>query len=147
MEEKTAVEEISRLYPTVHRRLRTSSRLLPGRDLTARMASVLCYLMSCGPLTVGDLAARLRLSRAATTELLDRVEIRGLAERTRDERDRRRVYVRITERGRAAAGADGDVDAPDDDPLATAVRMMTPQERQGLVDGLRALLRERPAIG
>ena len=41
----------------------------------------------------------------------------------------------------------GDVDAPEDDPLATAVRMMTPQERQGLVDGLRALLRERPAIG
>ncbi|WP_169985331.1 MarR family winged helix-turn-helix transcriptional regulator [Microbispora sp. H10836] len=149
MEENAAVEEISRLYPAVHRRLRTSGRLLPGRDLTARMVSVLRHLMSYGPLTVGDLAGRLRLSRAATTELLDRVESRGLVARTRDQRDRRRVYVRITEAGRAAAaaGAGRDDAGRDDDPLTAAVRTMTPQERQGLVDGLRALLRERPAGG
>ncbi|MEV4459198.1 MarR family transcriptional regulator [Microbispora sp. NPDC049633] len=148
MEENAAVEEISRLYPAVHRRLRTSGRLLPGRDLTARMVSVLRHLVSYGPLTVGDLAGRLRLSRAATTELLDRVEGRGLVARVRDQRDRRRVYVRITEAGRAAAGGAGRDDAGrDDDPLAAAVRTMTPQERQGLVDGLRALLRDGPAGG
>ncbi|MEN3535495.1 helix-turn-helix domain-containing protein [Microbispora sp. ZYX-F-249] len=147
MEENTAVEEISRLYPAVHRRLRTSGRLLPGRDLTARMVSVLRHLVSYGPLTVGDLAGRLRLSRAATTELLDRVETRGLVARTRDQRDRRRVYVRVTEAGRAAAGGEGRDDAGRDDPLTAAVRTMTPQERQGLVDGLRALLRERPGGG
>ncbi|WP_182908325.1 MarR family transcriptional regulator [Microbispora sp. H13382] len=148
MEENAAVEEISRLYPAVHRRLRTSGRLLPGRDLTARMVSVLRHVVSYGPLTVGDLAGRLRLSRAATTELLDRVESRGLVARTRDQRDRRRVYVRITEAGRAAADGAGRDDAGrGDDPLTAAVRTMTPQERQGLVDGLRALLRERPAGG
>ncbi|MGW5261322.1 MarR family winged helix-turn-helix transcriptional regulator [Microbispora sp. NPDC004025] len=148
MEENAAVEEISRLYPAVHRRLRTSGRLLPGRDLTARMVSVLRHLVSYGPLTVGDLAGRLRLSRAAATELLDRVEGRGLVARVRDQRDRRRVYVRITEAGRAAAGGAGRDDAGcDDDPLAAAVRTMTPQERQGLVDGLRALLRDGPADG
>lgn len=148
MEEKAAVEEITRLYPAVHRRLRTSGRLLPGGDVTARMLSALRHLVAYGPLTVGDLAGRLRLSRAATTELLDRVESRGLVARVRDQRDRRRVYVRITETGRTATVNAGRDDAErDDDPLAAAVRTMTPQERQGLVDGLRALLRGRPAGG
>ncbi|MBX6387338.1 MAG: MarR family transcriptional regulator [Microbispora sp.] len=143
MDEQAAVEEISRLYPAVHRRLRSSGRLLPGGDVTARMLSVLRHLASSGPLTVGDLGGRLRLSRAATTELLDRIESRGLVARVRDQHDRRRVYVGITEAGRAVTVNTG-AGPERDDPLTAAVRTMTPQERQGLVDGLRALLREGP---
>lgn len=147
MEEEAAVEEISRLYPAVHRRLRTSGRLLPGGGVTARMLSVLRHLVSYGPLTVGELAGHLRLSRAATTELVDRVEGRGLVARVRDHRDRRRVYVRITDAGRttATSAARDEAERGGDDPLTTAVRTMTPQERQGLVDGMRALLRGRSA--
>lgn len=51
------------------------------------------------------------------------------------------MFVWVTEEGRAAAAAA----APrvlEDDLLAQAVRTMTPQERQGLVTGLRALLRD-----
>ncbi|GGO06869.1 hypothetical protein GCM10010116_13680 [Microbispora rosea subsp. aerata] len=145
MEEKTAVEEISRLYPAVHRCLRPSGRSPRGGDVTARMLSVLRCLVAHGPLTVGDLGGRLRLSPAATTELLDRMESRGLVGRVRGRSDRRRVYVRITDAGRAASARAGRGDPGYDDPLVAAVRTMTPQERQGLVDGLRALLRECPA--
>jgi DNA-binding MarR family transcriptional regulator len=49
-----------------------------------------------GPMTAGRLAERARLSPGATTALLDRLEKRGLARRTRDTRDRRRVLVEVT---------------------------------------------------
>ena len=49
-----------------------------------------------GPMTAGRLAERARLSPAATTALLDRLEEKGLARRTRDTEDRRRVLVEVT---------------------------------------------------
>ena len=49
-----------------------------------------------GPMTAGRLAERARLSPGAITALVDRLEERGLARRTRDEEDRRRVLVEVT---------------------------------------------------
>ena len=49
-----------------------------------------------GPMTAGRLAERARLSPAATTSVLDRLERKGLARRTRDTADRRRVFVEVT---------------------------------------------------
>jgi DNA-binding MarR family transcriptional regulator len=49
-----------------------------------------------GPMTAGRLAERARLSPGAMTALLDRLEKRGLARRTRDTQDRRRVLVEAT---------------------------------------------------
>jgi DNA-binding MarR family transcriptional regulator len=49
-----------------------------------------------GPMTAGQLAERARLSPGAMTALLDRLEQRGLARRTRDTEDRRRVLVEVT---------------------------------------------------
>jgi DNA-binding MarR family transcriptional regulator len=49
-----------------------------------------------GPMTAGRLAERARLSPGAMTALLDRLEKRGLARRTRDAQDRRRVLVEVT---------------------------------------------------
>jgi DNA-binding MarR family transcriptional regulator len=138
MDERIAAEEIGRLYPAVYRRFKASPRPVQGTDLTPRMLSVLRHLQTAGPLTVGELAEHLGLSRAATTELVDRIEERGMVARIRDERDRRRVFVWTTEEGRAAVS----IRVLEDDLLAKAVQKMTPEERQGLVEGLRALLRE-----
>lgn len=49
-----------------------------------------------GPMTAGRLAERARLSPGAMTALLDRLERRGFARRTRDTKDRRRVLVEVT---------------------------------------------------
>ena len=49
-----------------------------------------------GPMTAGRLAERARLSPGAMTALLDRLEKRGFARRTRDTTDRRRVLVEVT---------------------------------------------------
>jgi len=49
-----------------------------------------------GPMTAGQLAERARLSPAAMTALLDRLEDKGLARRVRDTTDRRRVLAEVT---------------------------------------------------
>ncbi|MGP3958560.1 MarR family winged helix-turn-helix transcriptional regulator [Nonomuraea sp. 3N208] len=140
MEEAEAAREVARLYPAVYRRFKASRRPIAA-GLTARMHAVLAHLLAAGPLTLSELAEHLQLSKAATTELVTRVEERGLVSRIRDERDRRRVFVWVTDEGRAAAAAA----APrvlEEDLLAQAVRKMTLREREGLVAGLRALLRD-----
>jgi DNA-binding MarR family transcriptional regulator len=48
-----------------------------------------------GPMSAGRLAERARLSPGATTALIDRLERKGYARRTRDTEDRRRVLVEI----------------------------------------------------
>lgn len=49
-----------------------------------------------GPMTSGELAARLSLSTGATTRVIDRLVEAGFARRTTDAADRRRVLVEST---------------------------------------------------
>lgn len=139
MDERAAAEEIGRLYPAVYRRFKASHRPVGDSGLTARMLAVLRHLAAAGPLTLGELAAHLRLSKAATTELADRIEERGLVARIRDERDRRRVFIWVTDEGQAKVAAAGRV--LEGDALLDAVGRMTQEERRHLVEGLRALVR------
>jgi DNA-binding MarR family transcriptional regulator len=135
---KIAADEIGRLYPAVYRRFHVSRRPIAGSDLTPRMLGVLHHLAAGGPLTLGELATHLSLSKATATELVTRVQERGLVDRMRDERDRRRVYVWLTEHGRQRANAHARVLA--DDELLAAVDRMTPTDRASLINGLHALL-------
>lgn len=54
------------------------------------------------PRVVSDLAELLGITTAGTTGLVDRLCKQGLVDRYRDEADRRLVWVRITDAGRAA---------------------------------------------
>lgn len=71
-----------------------------GRALDLGPADLRCldWLVD-GPKTAGALATATGLRPAATTALIDRLEARGLVERVRDESDRRRVLVRMTDEG------------------------------------------------
>jgi DNA-binding MarR family transcriptional regulator len=71
-----------------------------GRALALGPADLRCldWLVD-GPKTAGDIATATGLRPAATTALIDRLEAKGLVERFRDEADRRRVLVRMTEEG------------------------------------------------
>ena len=52
------------------------------------------------PLSAGRIAERVSLSQGTVTLILDKLESRGLVRRARDEGDRRKVLVTLTEGGR-----------------------------------------------
>jgi DNA-binding MarR family transcriptional regulator len=54
-------------------------------------------LQERGPMSAGELAAATGLSPGAITTLVDRLETDGYVRRTRDEDDRRRVVIELTE--------------------------------------------------
>ena len=68
--------------------------------ITAPQLVCLRYLDRNGPLTPSELAREVSLSQATVTGILDRLEARGLVERRRDHKDRRRVSIHQTEEGK-----------------------------------------------
>ena len=61
-------------------------------------------LLRIGPLSAGELSAKLGLSASGTTPLLDRLEEAGTVRRVRSaEGDRRRITIELTADGRAVA--------------------------------------------
>jgi DNA-binding MarR family transcriptional regulator len=57
-----------------------------------------------GPMTAGQLAETTGLTSGAMTTALDRLERAGFVRRIRDDQDRRRVLVQITDEAHAMAG-------------------------------------------
>ena len=70
-------------------------------DLTMPQAQAL-RVLRYGPLCTGALAAELRISAPAVTQLTDRLTRKQLIERRAVDGDRRSVLVRLTDRGRRA---------------------------------------------
>jgi DNA-binding MarR family transcriptional regulator len=73
-----------------------SRRLMQSHGLTGPQALVLQAVVSKVEITAGDLAGRISLSQATVTDIVRRLEQRGLLTRARSESDRRRVIVRPT---------------------------------------------------
>jgi DNA-binding MarR family transcriptional regulator len=69
---------------------------------TPPQVHALAWLGTDGALTMGVLAQRLGVTEKTVTGIVDRLEGQRLAERVRDEADRRIVHVRLTNAGRAA---------------------------------------------
>jgi len=84
--------------------LQDVAELLKPYNLTPTQYNVLRILRGAGEagLTAGDVGDRMITRDPDVTRLLDRLETRGLAERSRCTEDRRVVWTRITPAGRAA---------------------------------------------
>lgn len=63
--------------------------------------------MGAGGIPLGQLISELGVSKQAAGQLVDTLVLRGYLERTADAEDRRKLTVTLTERGRAAAAAQG----------------------------------------
>ena len=101
--------------------------------LSARGWGVLSTLAESGPLTQIELATALAIDRTAMVYLLDELEQSGLAERVRNQDDRRSFLIHLTGEGqqaqrKAATALAGAAD--------TLLRPLDPEER----DLLRTLL-------
>jgi DNA-binding MarR family transcriptional regulator len=90
------MEEVSRrFFRYVHNRIQTEGGLTPSQFF------LLKELEAEGALTVTEAAQRLGTTVAGATGLLDRMARSGLIERSRDEADRRLVWVRMSSTGAA----------------------------------------------
>jgi DNA-binding MarR family transcriptional regulator len=68
--------------------------------LTGSQLWVIKILDGASVMKVTDLARRMYLHPATMVGLLDRLEVKGLVQRTRSDKDRRVVHVTITDQGR-----------------------------------------------
>jgi DNA-binding MarR family transcriptional regulator len=60
-------------------------------------------LIGSGGLPLSDVISDLGVSKQTASELVDTLVVRGYVERTEDPRDRRRVFLTLTDRGNAAS--------------------------------------------
>lgn len=84
-----------------------SKRLAKTSGLTAPQILLLQAIRKLQDATSGRLAMEVNLSQATVTNILDRLEKRGLVLRERSTVDKRKVHVRLTERGNTVL-----IDAP-----------------------------------
>lgn len=134
-----AAKRVARLFPEVYRRYHWAQRV-KGAELpvSRRALEVLQHLQASGPLTVGEQAEHLGLRRNSVSEMLQRLEAKGLIARIRDERDERRVLVWLTDSGRDVVSRIGQVLAPD--LLAGTMVALSPEERAIVVRGIELLV-------
>ncbi len=129
-----AARRVARAFPEVYRRYHWANRVRNGDlPVTRRALEVLLHLAASGPLTVGEQAEHLGLRRNSVSELLQRLEEKGLVARIRDERDERRVLVWLTQAGRDVVSRVGQVLAPD--LLTQVLERMSADERSAVVRG------------
>jgi DNA-binding MarR family transcriptional regulator len=139
--------ELARLYAEVTIAFKRSDRQPPpelrkaaeGAGLGPRHAApILTLAFADEELSVSELAQRIGLSLATTSQLVGELSRAGLVERSEDERDRRRTLVRLPEAYRP------DIQAMLHEqiaPLQRALERMSPQARKHFLEGFR-LLRE-----
>jgi DNA-binding MarR family transcriptional regulator len=133
-----ATQRVGRLFPEVYRRYHWAQRVTGASlPVTRRAIGVLQHLSASGPLTVGEQAEHLGLRRNSVSELLTRLEAKGLVARIRDERDERRVLVWLTDAGRDVVSRVGQVLAPD--LLTVAMTGLSPAQRETVVGGFELL--------
>jgi len=132
----TATQAYMKLFPDVY--LCFHRRDGKQRGLSGASRAVLLHLAQSGPLTVGECSKHLERAQSVVSEIIDQLERHGLLARVRDEADRRRALVWLTDQGRARLLAEQDVLSPS--ALARALANMRPQERAMLIEGTRALV-------
>jgi MarR family 2-MHQ and catechol resistance regulon transcriptional repressor len=75
-------------------------KLLAAHGLTTTQLGVLDAILHLGPVTQRDLGRKVLTSAGNMTDVVDKLEKRGLVRRQRDAADRRLVRVQLTEAGR-----------------------------------------------
>lgn len=78
-----------------------SRKLVQSHGITGPQALILKEVGRGKPLTASELANKVSLSQATITDIVKRLEGRGLLMRVRSEEDKRRIIISLTEQGHA----------------------------------------------
>jgi DNA-binding MarR family transcriptional regulator len=135
-----AVRAVLTAYPTIHSAFRRdpSRDAAGGRRLSDHQAGILDHLDPADPITVGELAIRLRVTPATASLQLDHLTRLRLVMRERDSVDARRVQLRLTEGGVRTRRLRSLFDP---DRVREALVRLTPSEQETVAAGLRLLAR------
>jgi len=68
--------------------------------LTSPQLIILQELSQAGQMAIGEIARKISLSQATVTDVIDRLEAKGLVLRTKNSLDRRQVLIEITSNGK-----------------------------------------------
>ena len=85
--------------------LRICGRRLYHSSCAGRTQSRVLQLLDVGDISQKDLQDRLQIQPGSVSELITKLEFKGLLIRRRNESDRRKVLLSLTEEGRQAARA------------------------------------------
>lgn len=83
------------VFMRCHRRISTEA-VRP----TPQTMAALVHLSTIGPATVQELANHFGRAQSTVTEMVDRFQHNGLVARMPDERDRRRIFIWLTDEGK-----------------------------------------------
>jgi DNA-binding MarR family transcriptional regulator len=106
--------------------------------VSEHQARVLDHLDDIEPTTVQTLADHMGVTTSTMSLTLDRLERKGFVQRARDERDKRRVHVRLTEAG---ARIKEEHDVLDAERVAALLAAMSESQREEALRGLSLLAR------
>lgn len=107
----------------------------------AKLVALVQLVKAGEPLPLGQLAAQMSCARSNVTQLVDRLEAEGLAERVRDTSDRRAVMAVITAEGRRRYQASFTIVADIEEAL---LGRLDSEERQQLTRLLSKVCGEQP---
>ncbi|WP_099352607.1 MarR family winged helix-turn-helix transcriptional regulator [Fredinandcohnia onubensis] len=100
---KTNIKELVDLYVDVSFSVNTIADSLVkeqlGTELTNEQHYTLRYINKVGSCTSTELAEVFEVKKSAITAIINRLFEKGLIDRTRDENDRRLVYLTLSDRG------------------------------------------------
>jgi DNA-binding MarR family transcriptional regulator len=134
---KQAASIYAELFPDVY--LKFHRRDAKRDELSGASRGVLLHLAQSGPLTVGECAQHLERAQSVVSEIVEQLVRHQWLAKVKDENDRRRTLVWLTESGRERLVADQSVLARN--LLEAAFECMRPEDRRMLLDGTAALLR------
>ncbi len=130
-------ESLSQAFWDVARRLRSQSRqTLAQWDVSPSHSRALGVLRRHGAMRLNELSDHLHIAPRSTTEVVDALEQRGLAQRRADALDRRATLVELTEHGRQVSDAIGAARSAEAEQLFGA---LSAEDRDSLARILRLL--------
>jgi DNA-binding MarR family transcriptional regulator len=91
------LDDLRRVFKVVHMYSKRAERVA---GLTGPQLWAVKVLAESAPIRVGDLARRMYLHPSTVVGIIDRLELQGLAARTRSTEDQRVVTVDLTDKGK-----------------------------------------------
>lgn len=137
MTQEDSARQFMQLYQGLYEQLHSSwakGELPPSAEALA----VMRHLMQTGPLTITEAARHFNRAQSAMSELIDRLQANGYVNRIKDNRDKRRTLIWVTEAGRALDERSQEV--MDRALLQESLDLLSEQERRQLMQLMQTLL-------